>query len=273
MNSKTLRTCGTLFVLIVCLLIPASYSTPAYPQLKEPPKVLWILQEQIKPTTIDAFQTLQQQYISIYTKAKFPFSWLGLAPIADRRSEIVFLWGFNSVSDMEGVFTATNRMHAGPFGTQLRQLDKQATALVTGQVETVSTLRSDLSVRGTVASEALRTGGFMQIQTIYLQPGKEGQWTNAMTDSVAALNKSGTEQPSLTYQVTSGDAPGTFLIIYPSRSPDEAAGVRERQQATVRALGSDKAQQLAKVISETVQKEERNLYAIDPRLSFSGQSK
>ena len=266
MKYNTLWKCVALCFLAVCPLLPAGPHSQAQTQTSQPANILWILQEDIKPTTIEAFQKLQRQYIDVYRKAKFSRSWLGLAPIADRNSEIVFLWGFNSVSDMQRVFDETNRLHGGPFGPILGQLDRQATAFVTGQRESVAAIRPDLSVRVDVAAGAMRTGSFLQVLTVRLQPGKEQEWTNAMTEAAAALNKSGSAQQSITYQVTSGEAPGTFLVMYPSKSPDDITASRER--AIVTALGSDRAQRHFKVMSETVLKEERALYAIDPKLSF-----
>ena len=262
------------WLLIACLLIPASYQAQTQTQTQtqtseKPPKAFWTVYEEIAPGKRDAYDNIQARYVEIYRRENFPYSWVRQTAAASSGNEAVFSIELDSLSGMEGLYQAFQMIHAGDSGGELLQLDQAGKDIVVSTHETISVFRPDLSLQSNVAAAAYHAGGYVEVITVRVRPDKELKWTSAVAESVAALEKSGVADHYLTYQVTSGEAPGTFLIMRSSKSFEEASTVKDREQAVANALGPDRARKLARVISQTVLKEERAVYSIDPKLSYS----
>jgi hypothetical protein len=268
MKSNKLWKFGALCALIASLLIPAGYGSPAQASSQGPAKALWIIKEEIKPGKLEAYRQLQEQYIDTYEKANFAFTWVGLIPSVDTsHNEATFCIELNSLSDMDLLNQEFLRMHVEY--PELLLLERHAQELVVGQQEALSVLRPELSVEAGATTSSLRRGGRLQISTVRLQPGKEQEWTKAVGDSAVALRQAGASEPSLIYQVISGDKPGTFMVLSPLKPTDGVRPTRERARAIGKALGAEQGERLAKVLGNTVLQEESSVYSVDPKLSLT----
>lgn len=259
---------GALFSLAVCLLLPTGLRTQADTREAGPPKVLWILHEEIKPGKLAEYRQLQEQFIGLYKETGFAYNWVGVIPTEDTaHNEATFFIELNSPSEMEQVYGEFQRVCSEV--PVLLAMEQAAQNVIVSQRETLSILRADLSVEAGAGASFFRQSGLMQIATVHLQSGKEMDWTKAIAESTKTLKKTDNVQPSLIYQVISGDNPGAFLVISRATSPNDVSPTKGLERAVSSRLDAEQAQRFSKIISESVQKEETLFYSFDPKISIS----
>ena len=86
--------------------------------------------------------------------------------------------------------------------------------------------------------------------------------------AVAALDKSGSDQPVATYQIVSGAPNGTYLLFEPSASLKSLDDGPARGQAMMQAMGDAGMKRFIKNAGETIASSEAVLFAINPRMSY-----
>jgi hypothetical protein len=273
MKYNTLWKYSALCVLALCLLMPTGYSLQSKTAASQTqPKVLWILEEDIKPGKIQTYKNLQAQYFAIYNRAKFAYNWTGTIPDGTRSSTATFYIGLNSLGEMDNLYQEFLRIHTEEEG-DLFLLDSQAGDVVAGQRESFGTFHPELSIEESGTAGGVFRSGFVQVVKVQVKADKAQQWAGTIAETTSALKKAGSAKGVLTYEIISGDAPGTFLFFYPSSSPDEASSARDQQHASIKALGGDVADKFAKANSENVVQEQRTIHYINPKMTLTGKGR
>jgi hypothetical protein len=259
MKQSTLWKYCAFCILTVCLLLPTSNGTQAQ-TTKKPPKALWILQEEIQPGQTANFKALQASLVDLYARANFPYSWVGSIEEGEKSAKATFymeLKSLNAMDDINSEFIVAHHHEE-----QIEPLSLEAEKLLGAQTEAFASFRPELSIETSETAGGVFRSGFAQIVKVQVKADQAQRWAGAVAEATSALRKAGSAKGVLTYEIISGDAPGTFLFIYPSNSADETSAARDNQQASIRALGGD-----------VVVQEQKTLFSADSKLSFPGQGK
>jgi hypothetical protein len=109
---------------------------------------------------------------------------------------------------------------------------------------------------------------FFNVVTLRVRFAHDEEFSDLAKQVVAALEKSGSDQPVVVYQVVSGMPVGTYLLMEPSatlKTFDDAAG---RNRAWTDAMGESGAKKFFKMAAELIVNEESVLFAIHPKMSY-----
>ena len=156
------------------------------------------------------------------------------------------------------------------FRADLDQIEKQGD-MHASQRSALYTLRADLSYRPR-GPQGLAQSRFLGINTVRVKPGRVPDYVEYLKALNAAREKANIDLHTTVYQVASGAANGTLLILTAYKGlgewDDNAAKAEERQKAIDAALGGpDVVKQRRMLVSEIITDNTNVLYALSPALS------
>jgi len=233
-----------------------------------PPKVLYIVREDIKPGMMPAHNKHSANFATIFAKLQTPNHRLALVPVAGSENEVVYLTGADTFAELEGILQATDKKMGAATGTtkaELARLQGEAPLLHAAMRDMLAIYRPDLSFNPGVVLPQMR---YFSITTIRLRPGKDSEYSDYIKQLMSvARDKAKVDNVHLAiFQVISGTAGGTYLVFRPMKSLgelDDPAAMR------VRAAMSDNMRKDAdKTVSDTVMSSESSTYWLTPEMSY-----
>ena len=101
-------------LMFVVLVLSACSAVMAQtvPDSHGPPKVLYIVREDIKPGMMPAHTKHSANFVSIFGKLQTPNYRIALVPVAGSENEVVYLTGANTFAELEGMLQATDKKWA-----------------------------------------------------------------------------------------------------------------------------------------------------------------
>jgi len=250
-------------VLVSCLA--GSVAQLAAQQNPGPPKVLSIDREEVKPVRSGVHEKVETGYAQLFKKAKLPTGWLGMTTVWGSSSEAWFLTGYDSFAALDKERLAVDKMIAGTIKTELDQLDKQDSELLSGSRSLVAVYNNDLSYRAGVDIPHMR---FFAVVTIRVRPGHGRDFEEARKIVNAAHEKANVDEHWAAYEVVAGAPSGTYLLFFPMKSfaqDEEAPGLHGK--AYQEALGDENRMKLQKIQSEAIIGTETSVFAFNPAMS------
>jgi hypothetical protein len=231
-------------------------------EMTNPPDVLVIFREEVKPGRASSHEKLEADFAKAYSHSTWGNHYLGLTSVSGP-PEAWFLEPCNSLDAVEKELVEGNRA-TGPVKTELDQLSARESGELSSQREMIAFYREDLSMN---AASDLPHKRYVVVTTYRVRPGHAIEFMEAAKLVRATYQKAGTDRHWATYEVRTGAPGGTFLVIQPIEKLSEFAPDPSVEKAFNQALGSD-VEKLMKLESEAVATSETQLLAFDPKMSF-----
>jgi hypothetical protein len=259
-------------LLLFLVVILSSAFTQVFaqePAMKGPPKVLYIVREDIKPGMMPAHNKHSASFASIFKALNTPNHRIAMVPVAGSENEVVYITGVDSFAELEGALKDTDKKMAsvgGNMKAELDRLEKEAPALHAGMRDMMTVYRPDLSYNANVDIRSMR---YFSITTVRVRPGHDAQYTEYLQKMIKVGQKAKIDELNLAaFQVISGAQAGTYLFFRPMKSLEGfmvmvPLGMRMRA-----AMGDDMSKDADKTVSEAVLSSETSTYAYAPNMSY-----
>ena len=257
-------------LMFVVLVLSACSAVMAQtvPDSHGPPKVLYIVREDIKPGMMPAHTKHSANFVSIFGKLQTPNYRIALVPIAGSENEVVYLTGAETFAELEGMLQATDKKMGAATGmakTDLARLQGEAPQLHSAMRDLLAVYRPELSFNPGVILPQMR---YFSITTVRLKPGKDAEYAEYIQKVInVARTKAKVENVHLAvFQVISGMGGGTYMIFRPMKSLGE---LDDPVNMRVRASMSDDMRKDAdKSYSDAVMSSETSTYWLTPEMSY-----
>ena len=256
-----------LFIAAAFLMSAFSQAFAQPPATPGPPKVLYIVKEDIKPGMMGAHYTHSASFANIFKTLGTPNHRIAMVPVAGSENEVVYITGADSFAELESILNNTDKkMEAASGNTkaELDRLNKEAPVLHAGMRDMFTLFRPDLSYSPGVD---IRTYRYFSISTLRVRPGHDAQFAEYAQKIINAAKKAKVDNyHTAIFQVISGTQAGTYLLFRPMKSLselDEQAGMKVRA-----AMGNDERKDLDKEAGEVYMSSETSTYAFAPAMSY-----
>lgn len=258
----------SLLLIVVTLLTSAfSHAFAQEPAMPGPPKVLYLVKEDIKPGMMGAHNIHSANFVSIFKTLGTPNHRIAMVPVAGSENEVIYITGADSFAKLETLLNDTDKMMAGASGNlraELDRLDKEASVLHAGMRDMLTLYRPDLSYNPGVDIRMYR---YFSISTLRVRPGHDAQFAEYAQKVINAAKKAKVDNyHTAIFQVISGTQAGTYLLFRPMKSLselDEQVGMKVRA-----AMGNEERKDLDKEAGEVYMSSETSTYAFAPAMSY-----
>lgn len=256
-----------LFFVVVILLSAFSQVFAQDPATPTPPKVLYIVREDIKPGMMGAHNKHSASFANIFRTLDTPNHRIALVPVAGNENEVVYITGVDSFKELEDTLNATDKKMSGVSGNlkaELDRLEKEAPALHAGMRDMLSVFRPELSYDPDVD---IRTMRYFSISTIRVRPGHDAQFAGYVQKLINAARKAKVDNyHTAVFQIISGTQAGTYMLFRPMKSLSEFD--TPIFMKVYGALGDDGRKDIDKDTSEAVMSSETSTYWFAPNMSY-----
>lgn len=254
----------------LCLACVAPLSSQMAAQTQEEatvPQVLMVVREQIKEGREAAHVKAEEAWPRIFQKGNVKTHYLGMTTESGP-SEAWFLEPYDSFGGME---KARAEIEQSPMAADLEVANAQDGELRTGSRTMLAVFRGDLSYHPAEAMSSLPKCRHMGVTVLRIKYGHDAELAQAAKLLIDGDEKSGSDQPVLTYQVVSGGPSGTYLLFSPMDSLARMDAAPARMAAARQAMGDRNRQHFDTLAPEIVQSSEGLLFAFNPRMSYVSQ--
>lgn len=260
----------SLLLLVVSLFISAFSAVVAQtPEpMHGPPKVLYIVREDIKPGMMPAHTKHSASFANIFGRLQTPNHRLALVPVAGSENEVVYLTACDSFADLEKILNTTDKKMGSATGStkvDLERLQGEAPQLHAGMRDMLAIYRPELSFNPGVAIPLMR---YFNMTVTRVRPGFDARYADYVQKilNVARTKAKADNLHVAVYQVISGAPGGTYLIFRPMKSIaelDEPIAMRVRA-----SMSDDQRKDADKAYGEAVMSSDTNTYWLTPEMSY-----
>jgi hypothetical protein len=258
----------SLLMLIVLLSACSAVMAQTMPAPHGPPKVLYLVREDIKPGTMPAHNKHSANFATIFGRLQTPNYRIALVPVAGSENEVVYLTGAETFAQLEGMLQATDKKMGAATGAtkaELARLAVEAPQLHNAMRDMFAIYRPELSFNPGVVLPQMR---YFSITTVRLKPGKDAEYAEYVQKIVnVARTKAKVDNfHAAVFQVISGTGGGTYMIFRPMKSLgelDEPVNMRVRA-----AMSDDMRKDADKSYSDAVMSSETSTYWLTPEMSY-----
>ena len=256
-------------LLFVVMIMMAAFSQvfAQDPAMHGPPKVLYVVREDIKPGMMGAHSKHSANYANIFRTLDTPNHRIALVPVAGSENEVVYITGCDSFKELEDILNATDKKMAAVSGNmkaELDRLEKEAPVLHAAMRDMFAAFRPDLSYN---AGVDVRTMRYFSITTTRIKPGHDAEYAEYVGKMINVAQKAKLDNFHLAaFQVVTGAPGGTYLFFRPMKSLaelDEPTGMKMRV-----AMGDDMRKDADKAVSDAVMSSETSTYWMTPAMSY-----
>src|SRR5260370_33147252 len=148
-------------------------------------------------------------------------------------SQAWFLEGHESFASIG----AAEAFYAKPaVKPEIDALDAQDAEFRSSSRQWIAVFRNDLSYRIGPMLESIPKARYINVLIFRIHQGRDQEFVDLAKTAVAALGKSGSDQPVAVYQVVSGAPNGMFLLFEPSASLKTLDDGPARSEAMMNAM-------------------------------------
>jgi hypothetical protein len=258
----------SLLLFAVLLFVSSAAIAQTTPASPGPPKVLYLVREDIKAGMMPAHTKHSAAFVAIFGRLQTPNYRIALVPVAGSENEVIYLTGADSFAELEGMLQATDKKMGAATGATkadlARRLDEEP-LLHSAMRDMFAIYRPELSFNPGVALPTMR---YFSITTVRLKPGKDAEYTEYLQKviNVARTKAKVDTFHAAVFQVISGTAGGTYLIFRPMKSLGE---LDEPLNMRVRAAMSDDTRKDAdRSYADAVMSSESSTYGLTPEMSY-----
>ncbi|MGI8837006.1 MAG: hypothetical protein ACR2H4_10265 [Pyrinomonadaceae bacterium] len=258
----------SLLMLLVLLSACSVAGAQAMPAAPGPPKVLYIVREDIKPGMMPAHTKHSANFVTIFGKLQTPNHRIALVPVAGSENEVLYITGADTFAQLEGMLQATDKKMgaaAGATRADLTRLQGEAAQMHAAMRDMLAVYRPELSFNPGVILPQMR---YFTITTVRVRPGKDAAYTEYIQKvlNVAREKAKVTNVHLAVFQVISGTANGTYMIFRPMKSlgeMDDPVAMRVRA-----AMSDDMRKDADKTVSDAVMSSDVSTYWMTPEMSY-----
>jgi hypothetical protein len=240
----------------------ALFGAPLVTAQMEPPAVLSIYREVVKPGKGAAHEKNESAWAGAFSKAGAPVHYIGMTSVTGP-DEAWFLEGRQDIASIEKQtqFVEGNPMLEAEVGAiAAREGD-----IVSNSSHMLAVLRKDLSYGSGVDLPKMR---YMSVTTVRVKPGYNGDFEASRKLLNEAHEKAKMDESWAVFQVISGAPGGTFIIFQPMKSLAEMDGFREMHgKAYQDALGEEGRARTRDLSREALQSTTNQVFAFNPKMS------
>jgi len=249
------RMMSTIFLAVGCVWA----QTPT-----EPPAVLRITREVVKPGKVAAHDKTESLFVRAATHAKYPSHYLAMNCVAGPNE----VWFFEANDSFAAMEKADQVLDTEPFKAEWQQASTADGDLLSGVSNVIAVYRKDLSYRAEQGMAALPKARYFSIEQTRVRPNSEKRLAETIKGLLTAYEAAGFEQPIFVYQVRAGAPEGTYLVLEPMASLSEWDKWPAVMKSIHEKMGDAAFEQMGKNLSEIVQGSGRLLFAVSPRMSY-----
>jgi len=229
-----------------------------------PPPLMLFVREEVKPGHGAGHAATESAWTRALTKGKSKDHYIGMNALTGP-SEAWFIMGYASYADWESKQNEFEKNEA--LKGEIDKISAQDGEHLSGTRTMLGTWRRDLSYGPPVEIGKMR---YFRIRTFRVKQGQGKAFEEGVKMALAGYGKSGYQASFAVYEIAAGTGSPTYLILRPLKSMAELDGMAAADKAFQAALGEDGQKAMAKVFMDTVNAQENQLFAFNPRLSFPG---
>jgi hypothetical protein len=231
----------------------------------EPPKVLRLVREIIKPGKAAAHEKLGTVLAHAMARGKYPVNFLALSALTGDEES----WTLESHDSFASVENADTFIERAPvLKWSLGQYEAPDGELISARRRMLAAYRKDLSYHGEQLAQTLPKMRYMSVVMLHLHPSRDAEFSEAVRTVSAAYEKNHTDQALVIYQVVSGAQSPTFLFFTSMASLNVMDDAGRRGKALRDALGEEGAAAVLKTSADVTASSESFLFAFNPRTSY-----
>jgi hypothetical protein len=225
--------------------------------------VLQIFVESVKPGKGAAHAKVEAGWPAAFRKAKWPTHYLAATSMSGP-GEAWFLSGYESFAAME---TDQRNVEKTPvLSKELDRLSQVDGELLSGTRNILAVYRPDLSYRPDISIAQMR---YFALTIFTLKPGYDSAFAEVRKVVHAGHDKANMDEHWAMYQVVSGGAGSTYLLLIPMKSLTEADVAQEiHGKPYGDALGESGRQQLRDFARAGLESTETKLLSFSPKMSY-----
>lgn len=247
------------------LLLTVVYAGPLVAQttaMNDPPPVLWIQRELVKPGKGSAHNDWEAGWPAAFGRANWPTNYLGMNAMSGT-NEAWFLVGYPSFDAMEKDLAATDANAS--LTAEMKRLGAGESDFVESTSGVLAQYIPSLSYKPGVDLVKMR---YFEVIRFAMKPGHEGDFAKAAALYRDGYTKAGIDQHWAIYRVVSGMPGGTFLVFAPMRSLSNFDKSVSEDEAMARAMGPDQMNALNKLVTDGVATVQSQIFALNPKMSY-----
>jgi len=262
MNAKFFSLCAGIFFLTSASALHGQ--TAETPNLAgAPPRFLNFVHVQLKPGRASAYASLEAAIVRGYNVAQVDVHWLTLQGITGP-SEVLYLNFFNSFEEYEKIFaTYGQALSRHPDLLQMQERHQQEN--MSEYKTVIGVRRDDMGYRaGAIDFSKMRR---LRIHEFHIRQGRESDFAEAARIVAAAYARTLPDASWIVYQVDSGTAGSTFLVLIPLVSLGELDNVIAASKSLADAEAEIGGERLPQIGLEAISSIENNMYVVAPEMS------
>jgi len=229
----------------------------SFAQSTEPPPILKIVRENMKPGTGSAHEKIEAAYAHAFAPTKFA-NYMGWEAITGS-TQAWFVEGYGSYAAIE---EASKIANSEPLKTTLAPLEVQDGELRTGESTLFAHYAKDLSYYGTPLN--LGRTHFVWLNIVHLRRGHVEDYAELRKIQNAAFVKVGAKWSRAVYVIGNGGSATDYLVMWPMESlsdMDRPAAWNNRD-----ALG-ESFERYRKLNADIIVSTEEIIFAVNPKMS------
>lgn len=183
----------------------------------EPPKILNVVRQKLKPGTSRSYQALETAIVAAYEQARVPVFWIMLQSRTDA-TDIVYLNVADSMEDWEAMGARYRK--AAAAHPELDKMSARLATFIQHSTSTLTTRRDEIPFSRTAVD--LQNMRALRLTVFEVPPGHEGRFVTAARASASR------GVPWLLYEANDAS---TFMIVAPLRTASrlkKAPGIPRR---------------------------------------------
>jgi hypothetical protein len=245
--------------ILLCLSLGATLMAGEPPALNWP-KVLRIGVEEVKPGKEAAHQKNEFAWSKVFAQAKSPYHFLGMVPVVGA-NQATWVWFYDSLAGLEAQQAYMEKHPA--LKAQVEALAVKDAEYIFNYSSVAYVLRGDLSRE--IGNLPPR---FYWTYTVQVKPGHEAEFTLGAKKFTELYEKAGLKPRWGVYQALAGAANPTFLWVVPLHSLADADAAMMDDEKMAKAAGPEELKGLAKLTADCFLREDAQLLAVDPKMSY-----
>lgn len=262
--NKPLHVCAALGFAVLSASAVAAQPTPASGEPPDPPSLLVIYREEVKPGKAAAHTANEQAWSAAFTKGQAPIQWLAMTTVSGP-NEAWFLSAYDSYAAFQKTEDAMEASAA--LTADQNKYSSQDGELLNRTSSIIARYRPNLSYQPKVSVPQMR---YLQVDIVQVRPGHGAQFTESWRSIVAAHEKAKMNEHWAVYSVESGMAAGTFLFLYPHKSLEPLDGVQAMHTSNEYrdAVGEAGRARQNEITREGIVTQQSLLFAFRPAMSL-----
>ena len=250
--------------LLSLFLVLAGLCSAQEKPMNQPPKVLVITREFVKPgRTGSIHEKTESAFVQAMSNAKWATHYLAVDSLSGR-PRALFLAGFDSFEAWEK-------------DTQAVQKNAALSASLEHAAMTDGDLLSDMDIGTFIFKDelSLRPGAdphtrYFEITRYHVKSGHGKDWERLVKLVMGGYEKVADYHWD-TFQARYGVPGGTYLVVVPRKSIAEVDHSFAQGKEFEAAMGEDGMKQIRELSEATIDSSETNLFALNPRMSYASE--